>query len=269
MKHFFKILSKISIEKLYFFSSILKSILYYIYPYRNKIINQNLQKVYSKSSKKEIKKIQKKFYKYLTDIIFETIKLLDLNIDDIKKRVIINNSQIVLKKLKKKNIIIVSSHYSNWEWLFARISILTNKKIYAVYKPLKNIFFNELILRIRSKFGGRMLNKSKAGKYIIQNKNNNKTYFFLSDQVPENLNNVYETLFMNTHTSFSTGVEKISKKVNAIVFYAKMKKLKQGYYSIEFIELNNNITEKYVEYLEKSIKEKPEFWLWSHNRWKR
>ena len=47
-----------------------------------------------------------------------------------------------------------------------------------------------------------------------------------------------------------------------------MKKLKQGYYSIEFIELNNNITEKYVEYLEKSIIEKPEFWLWSHNRWK-
>jgi KDO2-lipid IV(A) lauroyltransferase len=269
LKYFFKILSKISIEKLYFLSSILNNTLYYIYPYRNKIINQNLQKIYPKKSIKEIKKLKKKFYKFLTDTIFETIKLLDLNIDDIKKRVTIKNSQLFLKNQKKKNIIIVSSHYSNWEWLFARITILTDKKIYAVYKPLKNIFFNNLILRIRSKFGGIMLNKSKAGKYIIQNKNDNKTYFFLSDQVPENLNNVYETLFMNNHTTFSTGVEKLSKKVNAIVLYAKMKKLNQGHYSIEFIELNNNITEKYVEYLEKSITEKPEFWLWSHNRWKR
>ena len=269
MKYLFKILSKISIEKLYFLSSILKSILYYIYPYRNEIINQNLQKIYPKSSKNDIKKLKKKFYKFLTDTIFETIKLLDLNIDDIKKRVSIKNPQIVLKNQNKKNLIIVSSHYSNWEWLFARITILTDQKIYAVYKPLKNNFFNTLILRIRKKFGGIMLNKSKAGKYIIQKKNDHNTYFFLSDQVPENLNNVYETLFMNTQTSFSTGVEKLSKKVNAIVVYAKMKKIKQGYFRIEFLELNNNITEKYVKYLEKSITEKPEFWLWSHNRWKR
>ena len=103
---------------------------------------------------------------------------------------------------------------------------------------------------------------------------NNLDMFFRSAYrvTPSNVEDIdlsLKTLFMNTHTSFSTGVEKLSKKVKAIVLYAKMKKLKQGYYSIEFIELNNNITEKYVEYLEKSITEKPEFWLWSHNRWKR
>tara|TARA_Y100000589_G_scaffold91630_1_gene86253 strand:+ start:22313 stop:23122 length:810 start_codon:yes stop_codon:yes gene_type:complete len=269
LKYLFKILSKISIDKLYFLSRILNNVLYFIFPYRSKVINKNLKKIYPKNSKKEIKKLKKKFYKFLTDTIFETIKLLDFNIDDIKKRVTLKNSQIILRNQNKKNIIIVSSHYSNWEWLFARITILTNKKIYAVYKPLKNNFFNNLILKIRSKFGAVMLNKSKAGKYIIQNKKNSKTYFFLSDQVPENLNNVYETLFMNTHTTFSTGVEKLSKKINSIVVYAKMKKIKQGYFSVEFFELNNNITEQCVEYLEKSITEKPEFWLWSHNRWKR
>jgi len=265
---FFKILSKKSIKKLYILSRITYYLVYYFFPYRNKIITKNLVKVFPSKSKKNIKKIKKKFYQNLINVIFETIKLLDFNKKDMEKRVNIINPDVISIE-KNKNIIIVSGHNCNWEWLLASICVFY-KDVYAVYKPLKNIFFNNLILKIRKKFGAKMLKKTQASKFIIKNSKQKNIYFFLSDQVPENLNNVYQSSFLNLNTSFSTGFERLSKKNNAIVFYAKMNKKRKGYYNIEFIKLNNNnLTEEYVKKLEKNILEEPENWLWSHNRWKR
>ena len=244
--------------------------MYFFFPYRKEIIKKNLKKVFPHKSKKKIKNIQKKFYNHFLDVIFETIKLLDFDENDLKKRVHIINPKIIKREQEnKKPIIIIAGHYANWEWLLAYICIFFKKNIYAIYKPLSNKFFNNLILKIRTKFGALMLKKTHAGKFILQNSKQENIYFILSDQVPENLNNIHQASFLNLKTSFSTGAERLSSKTTATVFYAEMKKQKKGLYSIEFHKINNNITDQYVKRLEKTILEAPENWLWSHNRWKR
>ncbi len=268
MFYLFQILSKLSIKNLHLLSDISYRIVYYFFPYRNKIITKNLKQVFPEKSKKNIKNLKKSFYAYFLDIIFETIKLLDFSEKDLQERVNIENPNIITRE-KKKSIIIISGHYSNWEWLLATISIFWKKKTYAIYKPLSNKFFNKLIFKIRTKFGAKMLKKKHAGRFIIKNAEKSNIYFFLSDQVPENLNNVYRTSFLKENTCFSTGVERLSLKTNASVFYAEMKKIKKGFYTIEFFKINNNITQKYIEKLEKTILQEPQHWLWSHNRWKR
>ena len=266
----FKILSKFSIEKLYILSGIFFHLVYYFFPYRKKIIKENLKKAFPNKSRNQIKHIQKKFYSNFINIIFETIKILDFSDYDLKKRIkIINPEIITIEKKNKKPIIIVSGHYANWEWLLAYICIVWKKNIYAIYKPLSDKFFNNLILKIRTKFGAKMLEKKYASKFILTKSKKENIYFILADQVPENLNNVHQSFFLNLTTSFSTGVERLSLKTNATVFYADMKKIKKGFYSIELHKINNNITENYVKKLEKTILKEPENWLWSHNRWKR
>lgn len=242
---------------------------YYFFPYRKKIIRKNLKKTFPNKSKDNLKDLEKKFYSNFINVIFETIKLLDFCENDLKKRIKITNPEIIKRK-NKKPIIIISGHYGNWEWLLAYICIFWKKRIYAIYKPLSNTFFNYLILKIRTKFGAKMLKKSQAGKFILTNSRKDNMYFILTDQVPENLNNSQKLSFLKLKTSFSTGVERLSLKTNAIVFYAEMKKIKKGFYNIELHEINNNnITDNYVKKLEKTILEAPENWLWSHNRWKR
>ena len=270
MLYLFKILSKISIEKLYVLSSLLHELIYYFFSYRKKIIEKNLKKVFPNEPKNKIKKLQKNFYKHFIDVIFETIKLLDFSENDLKKRIHIINPEIIIKeKENKKPIIIVAGHYANWEWLLAYICIFLKKNIYAIYKPLKNKFFNNLILKIRQKFGAKMLKKTHAGKFILTNLKKENIYFILADQVPENLNNVHLSSFLKLSTSFSTGFERLSLKTNATVFYAEMRKTKKGFYNIQIHKINNNLTENYVKKLEKTILKAPEYWLWSHNRWKR
>jgi len=266
--YFFKILSKFSIKKLYILSSIFNQLSYYFFPYRKKIIWKNLKKAFPNKPNDKLKDLEKKFYSNFINVIIETIKLLDFCEEDLKKRIKIINPEIIKRK-NKNPIIIISGHYGNWEWLLAYICIFWKKNIYAIYKPLSSSFFNNLILKIRTKFGAKMLRKSQAGKFILTNLKKENMYFILADQVPENLNNSHKLSFLKLKTSFSTGVERLSLKTNANVFYAEMKKIKKGFYNIELHEINNNITGNYVKKLEKTILEAPENWLWSHNRWKR
>ena len=115
-----------------------------------------------------------------------------------------------------------------------------------------------------------MLQMQNTGRFIIKNSKKQNIFFFLSDQVPENITNSYKCFFMGKKTSFSIGVERLSKKNNIPVFYAEMGKTNNGMYNVVFSKINhNNITKQYVKKLEKTILENPENWLWSHNRWKR
>ena len=270
MFYLFKILSKLHIEKLYVLSGFSYHIVCCFFSYRKEIIEKNLKKAFPNKSQKKIKNIKNHFYRHFINIIFETIKLLDFSEHNLKQRIHIINPEIITRvKKRKQPIIIISGHYANWEWLLAFICVFWKKNIYAIYKPLSNKFFDNLILKIRTKFGAKMLKKKHAGKFILKNSKKENIYFILADQVPENLNNIHKSSFLKLTTSFSTGAERLSVKTNATVFYADMKKIKKGFYNIEFHKINNNITENYVKKLEQTILEAPENWLWSHNRWKR
>lgn len=266
---FFKILSKLPLRKLYFFSDLINKFFLFKQPYRKKITFNNLNKVFNNKTKKEIELIYKQFYNHLTDLILETIKLLDIDKKTIKKRIKLLNPEIVNSLDENKPTIILSAHYGNWEWLFASLCVNFKENIYAIYKPLSNEFFNNLILKIRGKFGGKLISKNKAGKFILKKFKEKKILFVLADQVPENLNNTISIKFLNRNTTFSKGLEKLCLNSNAVVLYAKMEKKNRGYYTVEFSKVRKNIIKEFAKKTENSIFEKPEYWLWSHNRWKR
>ncbi len=274
MIFFLKIISKLSMKKLYLNSDILLFLIYDLFSvlklYRNKIVTSNLKKSFPNKSKKWLRQTKKKFYSNFLDTLFEIIKLIEFQKNDLINRVNISNPELITSEINsKKSIIILSSHYNNWEWLFCRISILAKKNIYAPYKPLSNIFFNKLLINLRQKFGGKVIKMTSFSKFMITNKNEGCIYFLLNDQVPLNTKNKQKYNFLGRKTGFHQGAEKLRNEKMPI-FYAEMKKEKRGFYNIFFSKINKkNVTEDYISKLEKTIITKPEYWLWSHNRWKR
>jgi KDO2-lipid IV(A) lauroyltransferase len=97
----------------------------------------------------------------------------------------------------------------------------------------------------------------------------------ISDQSPIGHKNLHWTTFLNQPTAAIYGTEQLAKKFNYPVFYADITLIKRGYYHCEFVPISlepaNNkseITDKYMQLLEKRIQSSPQFWLWSHKRWK-
>ena len=263
---------------LYIFSDFLFALFYYFPGYRKKVVRTNLKNAFPDKSAAEIRKIEKGFYHHLADLFVEILKLRNLSNKEQLIRYTMTNTGIFDKfRSEKRDVIGVLGHFNNWEWptlLGQRINYLS----IIIYKPLKNKYFNRFMNEQRSKDGLKLAPTSMIIKDIINYRKNNINTFsvFLADQTPPGLETDHWTTFLNQDTPFFKGAGKIASKYDMPVIFLNIQKIKRGHYNLDFEVLfehtagieENIIIEKYVRRLEEIITEKPEYWLWSHRRWK-
>lgn len=273
-----KLISYLPLRVLYFFSDIIFLFVYYIFRYRRSVVTNNLTHSFPEKSEKEIHKIRKEFYHHFCDLIIETIKQWTISEEEIKKRCKFLNPEIFdTYKASGKSIITILGHYGNWEWLTS-FAIWKDAYYLPIYKPLHNKVFDKMFLQIRKRFGAEPLAKDDTLRTMIAYRNAKKytATVFIGDQTPNKHNLNYWTNFLNQDTPVLLGTERIAKKLDQIIVFIHMKKVKRGYYEVNFIPLFDNpketaefeITEKHTRILEDIIKEEPAYWLWSHKRWK-
>lgn len=251
---------------------------YYIVGYRRKVVKSNLLNSFPEKSEKERRKIERKFYRHLGDYFIESIALYGLSIKELNKRFRYENLDLINELYDRgKGIVLAMGHYSNWEW-YSGMQLQMKHRLLGLYKPLNNPYFNRLIIKLREKYGGHTIPISSSIKGMMEyhKKNILTITVFLTDQRPMVKYIEYWTTFLNQETPVQLGTEKISKKLDYAVVYGQTRKLKRGHYLTRFTLLTENpretaefeITEMHTRALEKTIREQPEYWLWSHRRWK-
>ena len=272
------IITLLPLSVLYLLADLLFLILYYFPSYRREVVATNLKNAFPEKSPEELLKIEKGFYKHLADVIIETLKLTHLSARALKKRFTIINSEII-KKIKDegRDIIGICGHYNNWEWM-ASFSLFTDYNCVSIYKPLENRLFDSFMNKLRIKYGMALTPMSNVVREIIINSNKgiNSLYAFIADQTPAKGDIKYWTQFLNQETPVYLGAEKIAAKYDMAVIFFKNQKIKRGHYLLTpdlLFEHTSGlpeyaITEAHVRKLEELIMEKPEYWIWSHRRWK-
>lgn len=272
------IISKSSFRLIYLFSDFLYLILYHVISYRKKLVRKNLALALPEKTFLERKIIEKKYYKHLSDLFLESFKSLNISEVDIKKRYRFKNIELLDELYKKKkNIILMGGHYASWEWFFI-IDRLTDYRINAIYKKLSNKYFDSLIKKIRSKYNGNLISTKNTFKEILKNTKLKglNIYGFASDQSPKKNKATYWNNFLNNFVPFHTGAEIIAKKYDMAVVYMNVEKVKRGYYLASFELITDKpkkykdfkITEDFIKLLENQIFKAPEYYTWTHNRFK-
>jgi Kdo2-lipid IVA lauroyltransferase/acyltransferase len=260
------------------FSDFIFIIIYYIVRYRRDVVHSNLQLSFPEKTELELKEIGRKFYRHLCDSFIESFAMNGMNDAEIMKRYTYSNIDIINDLYNRgKSIIMTVGHYNNWEW-YAGLQLHTKLRVIGIYKPLNNPYFNKHIIRLREKYGAQAIPMATSLKKLMEYHNQKILTItgFLTDQRPLAKNIEYWTTFLNQETPVQLGAEKIGKKLNYAIGYGHTRKIKRGYYETEFSILCENpretadfeITEMHTRALEKTIREKPEYWLWSHRRWK-
>jgi len=272
------ILSRVPNFVLYGFADIIFMFLYYLIGYRKKVVFKNLKNSFPEKSVKELKSIQTKFYRHLSDVFIENIALIKMKPERISKMVEFKNHDILNDLYSQgKSIVGVTAHYGNWE-IFITLPLFSPHTTLCVYKPLNNKFFDREFYKMRAKFGEVPVTMNDAYRAVLKfNRNHTLTILgLISDQRPPVKSSNYWTTFLNQETPVFLGPEKIAKKLNAAVVYTHVDKIKRGKYllipTLLYDEVKNckeyEITEAHLRLLENYIREKPEYWLWSHKRWK-
>jgi KDO2-lipid IV(A) lauroyltransferase len=263
---------------LFIISDSLYFLLYYVVRYRLNVVKDNIMRAFPEKSEKELQKIEKRFYRHFSDLIVESIKMIHLSPEQLSKRIPIINPEILNKfRDSGRSIMAVGAHYGNWEWTVGIVHHLNYKTI-GVYKPLNNKRFDSYANKIRSKFGAEFVNMREVIRVLVKYKNQKTPTFnvFVADQSPVWEEIQYWTPFLNQQTAVYLGPEKIAKQFNMVVLFGKVMKTGRGRYNVEFIPLAEDplkasefeITKKFIGILEGLIIDKPEYWLWSHRRWK-
>lgn len=237
----------------------------------------NIKKSFPNLNLSEQKKIARKFYHNLSDILLEGIKGFSLSKTQLNSRYKILNPELLDDYFtQNKHIVAVGSHYANWEWGIMAAPLQVKHKIIAFYTPLTNTLIDAYMRKNRSKHGTIMISSNDARKALSMPKDQPHLYFFGGDQSPSNIKGAHWMTFLNQDTAVMKGAEFFAKIGNSPVVYFDVQRLKRGFYTVKLSILcedsksteNSVITENYMRKLEEIIRNKPEDFLWSHKRWK-
>lgn len=262
---------------LYCFSDFLYIVFYKIFGYRKKVVFSNLRNSFPGKSEAEIKVIAGLFYHHLCDVIVESFKSFTISSKEINERMILENPELLNSYFEnKQSIILFGGHYNNWEWIATAIDGQIKHKSIAIYKQLANKFFDRKMRSSRQRFGLLMISTKKVKETFELMKDELTATIFGGDQSPGKVDNSYWMQFLNQDTAVLYGTEKYAKEYNYPVLFGTIKKVKRGYYTFRFAVIENNpatspfgkITEKGTQMLEEEIIKAPQYWLWTHRRWK-
>jgi KDO2-lipid IV(A) lauroyltransferase len=278
------VIAHLPLRVLYVFADVLYLLIYYCVRYRRRLVRRNLTKCFPEKSEAEIIEIEKQFYHNFADYIVETVKLLHISDAEMQRRFTFTNLDAIKDFMEQgHSIVAYFSHCGNWEWttsitLHCPEQIAVGNEFCQIYRPLRNVHFDNLMFRIRRRFGSVSIPKSLTLRRLLEMRNTKVTSItgFMSDQKPSHGDTVHVVNFLNRPTAVITGTETLARRLKMAVVYFDMQKLSRGHYNIVIQVVANDasrtqpfyVTDKYFSLLEQTIKNNPSIWLWTHNRWK-
>ena len=252
--------------------------MYYVIGYRKKVVKENLNLVFPNKSEAELHIVLKRFYHHLCDMIVESIKSMNISIGSMKSRYKFNNLDIITDYEKQnKSIILMCAHYGSWEWIFI-LQTYTTHRSYAIYKRLQNKYFDRLVKSIRARYNSYLITTKETFSVMEEARKKGILSMsgFASDQSPKKDKARYWADFMGINVPVHTGAEALAKKLDMPIVFFSVKRMKRGYYEATFQTLaekpksfkDYDITDRFLKLVEAQINEAPEYYLWTHNRWK-
>lgn len=276
------VFSLLPLRVLYVLSDGIFLLLYRCVGYRIKVVRKNLSDSFPEKTEQERRQIERGFYHFLCDYFVETLKLMTMSRNQLRRRMVFKGVEAVNEAIEQgQSCAVYLGHYCNWEWVTSLPLWVTPKaQCGQIYHPLENKEMDKLFIDLRERLGGVCIPMTETLRYLVRLRAENKPTIigYIADQVPfwRNMHH-WRTFLSHPDTPVLSGSENIARRMKNAVFYLDIRRLRRGYYEAEFKPITREpqslpefqITDAYFEFLEQSIRRAPEFWLWSHNRWKR
>lgn len=280
LKFFLRLLSYIPFRILYGLSDGLFYLLYYVVRYRRKIVRRNLTESFPEKSLPEIRKTEKKFYHFFTDMILESCKMASISPEEISRRMKFTNVEAVNSVLRQgKSVAIYLGHYGNWEWVSSMpLCLIKDTTGVQIYHKLSNANMDRLMRHNRERMGAACVEMRKTARYVNEAMASHKVCAigFIADQSPKKRDAHYFLPFLHHQVPVLTGTEKLAKRYGFEACYLNVKRVRRGYYEATFVKMHENpqslpdfeLTSLYFRLLEQTILQQPELYLWTHKRFR-
>jgi Kdo2-lipid IVA lauroyltransferase/acyltransferase len=272
-----KFFSRLPMRVLYAFSTFLYLLAFYVVRHRHQVIREQIRKVFPDSSDAEQVRIHKRFLRNFCDVLMEVVKSVSMHADDMRDHMRIVNLEAARRHLDAgQSLMFVTSHLCNWEWLLHGMALQLGYPVDAAYKPLHDQWAERLMLKIRSRFGARLVPAKELLADFLKRRGIVRALAMNADQAPVSTDKRYWTQFLGQDTAFYVGADQIARATRLPVLYVSMRRIRRGYYEADLQPLwdgreatePNTVTERYARACEIDVLKSPADWLWSYRRWR-
>ncbi len=278
---FWYLISLLPFRVIYLLSDGMYVLVYHIARYRRGVVRRNLVSSFPEKSHDEIMEIEHGFYHYFCDYVGETIKMASMSPEEMAEHMQFENTEEIERSFAEgKSVAYYLGHYGNWEWISSMpMHFAPDIQFAQIYHVLYNKVADRLFLQNREHFGAKSVSMKNTLRQLIRWHSEGKMTItgFISDQAPKWQSIHHWLPFLNHDTPVFTGTEQIARKLGYAVYYGDVRRISRGYYVCRSVKMTDDarhcaefeLTERYMQLLEETIRRAPAFWLWSHNRWKR
>ena len=280
-----KALALLPLNVLYVISSIAYPIVYYVFKYRRSKSHRNLVNAFPEKDEKEIGRIERCFYRNLCDLFVESIKLLHVSDSTMQSRVTVTGTELMEKAAAdSRPVFLFIGHIGNWEWVQEITKRIKAPTVHGeLYRPQHNRVFDRVMQTIRNtRYPTCLISMKQAVRAIFRMRQDYKSFLigFIGDQRPSRKSLHHWMTFMNQDTPILVGGEEIGRHIDAKYLMLHVTRPRRGYYQMDILDMQLGpdspepskerfpYIEMYMHMLEENIREQPEIYLWTHNRWK-
>jgi Kdo2-lipid IVA lauroyltransferase/acyltransferase len=272
-----KLLSRLPWAALYALSAFLYFLAYYVVRHRDHVIREQLEKVFPDLSPAQRTVIHKQFLRNFCDVSVELLKSVSMSADDMRNRMRVVNGELARQYLDAgQTILFTTSHLGNWEWLLHGLTLQIGHPVDAAYKPLHDAWAERLMLKLRSRFGARLVPAKELLADFLRRRGIVRAVGMNADQAPVSTDQRYWTRFLGQDTAFYVGAEQIARAMRLPVLYAHVRRVRRSYYEVELLPVwdgreaigAHQVTERYARACEAAVLQSPADWLWSYRRWR-
>ena len=265
---------------LYLIGDVLRPAVFHLVRYRRRVVETNLRNAFPEKDERERRHIERAYYRHMVDLLMEALYNLRTTPPQIKRHYRLVNREVVDRHYEQgRSVVLLSAHYNNWEYMVAGLNMLLLHHGVGVGKPLEDKKIGTLITRRRSRYGDEIVDQTNVRQTVDYYERNHVpcAYMMLCDQSPNDVHKCFWTTFLHQETPFIYGGEHLARKYALPVVYYEVHKVRRGHYEVVFEELCENAAEvpqysverQYIDRLEALLQREPQYWLWSHRRWKR
>ncbi len=272
-----KLLSRLPLRLLYGLSAFLYFLAYYVVRHRQRVIREQIAKVFPAWSAAEVAALHRRFLRNFCDVFIELLKSSTMSPVALGARVRIRNLEVARGYLDAgQTVLLVTSHLCNWEWLLQGMTLHLGFPVDAAYKPLHDAWAERLMLALRTRFGARLVPAKELLPDFLRRRGVVRAVAMNADQAPMSTDKRHWTVFLGQDTAFYVGAEQIARAMRLPVLYTVMRRVGRGHYEVELRRLwdgretlePGELTERYARACELDVLASPADWLWSYRRWR-
>ncbi len=272
-----RIISRLPWKLLYALTAILAFVLRYVLHYRVAVARSNLRRCFPTCSPLEIKTILNDYYRHLGQVVAEIVKQASISAEEMRRRIHFTNPELVTAELKAgRSVVLAAAHLANWEWQLQGVTLELGVPIDAAYKPLHSAAADRELLKLRERFGARMIAAKRMVRMVARRRHELHGIAIMADQIPASSTGRHWVNFLCSDTAFYPGPAEIARLTGYAAFFTAMRRTSRGHYDMTFHPMAaagerlepEIFTARYARILETLIRADPADWMWTHRRWK-